>query len=230
MIRGLERGCEQAAAAQPRRGPDVDRRARLEAAVAPKTVELGRLLERERDGLDQQGADMQPFAHGMLRVPGLNEPHGACHLDRRAHVVVRNLALRAAHRLRDHDAHVSRPRSSRGRGRRRRLRGESALPARAAARSTSPIVIARPARAGPMLARSIPSSAARLRAAGDTSQTLGRALAQRWRGRDDRRRGRGRAHGARRRSGWASRRRGGGRSGRAGTAAAARAAASASIR
>ena len=160
----MKRGRHQAPAPQGDGHPHVNGLAAGGRAPPPHGVQLGHLGERQRHRLDEQRRGDQPIWHRPLEVL-LGEPgHRPVHVDRRAEVVVRDLALGARHRRADGlpqpGLPVERLAGLRGgRGRRRRAGGRRLLD----------VIPADEAAGAPprSVAGSMPSSAASLRAKGE---------------------------------------------------------------
>ena len=107
---------DQAAAAQRDRPADVDAGAWSEAVVDPEAVELRHLAQRERRRLEQQRGRQQALVGRPLAVErGSSQVERAAEIDGARQVVVRDLALRAAHRRGDRLAHLRRVEAGRAR-------------------------------------------------------------------------------------------------------------------
>ena len=76
--------------------------------LLPDRVQLGVLAEGERDGLDEQDAEQEAVGQRAALVLGDEPRRRRSEVDRLAHVVVRDLAVRAGHRGGDRAAHARR--------------------------------------------------------------------------------------------------------------------------
>ena len=104
---------------------DMDRRARLEPALAKEAVEDRRAAQRKRGSLDQESTQQDAPLRRQGRI-GLGEPgQRRRQVDVGRQIVVRDLALRPGHRRRDRLAHFGKVEAGLASCRRPRRRGRA---------------------------------------------------------------------------------------------------------
>ena len=165
----VDGGRDEAALAGGDGEADVDGVAAFELVVVPVAVEVGRFLQSARDGFEQQHGGEESLLDGTRGVRGFEPAQRDAHVDARLEIVVRDLAIRSRHRGGDRAAHAGETAAWAGAGAGSGAGaacGAFALPG-AAARSTSARSMAPPGPVPATVARSMPSSAATLRASGE---------------------------------------------------------------